>query len=187
MKVRSLDEQKPVGPFRRGKGIELMNRRSLGLCAVVCLVLFSLTLPLYADERPPAKKEDPKKIELLTTLSGVVTDILLYGETPHGVRMDVAFEGQLSGEINGFMRGMDYVLVRPDGVFEINVHATITTDDGAIISAEITGNMVDGSIRDTHVVLETGHPDYQWLHDQVLVGRGAATETELTVRYYRVF
>lgn len=164
-----------------------MNRRTLRFCGIVCLVLGGLTLPLFGDQSTPAKKKDPKKIELLATLSGVVTDILVYGETPHGVRMDVAFEGQMSGQLQGFMRGMDYVLVRPDGVSEINVHATIATDDGALISVEITGNLVDGSIRDTHVQLETAHPDYQWLHDQVIVGRGEATETELTVRYYLVF
>jgi len=164
-----------------------MSRQMMRLSAVACLVLCGLTLPLLGDESTPAKRGDPKKIELLATLSGVVTGILVYGETPHGVRLDVAFEGELSGELQGFMRGTDYVLVRPDGVSEINVHATIATDDGALISAEITGNLVDGSIRDTHVRLETAHPDYQWLHDQVIVGRGEATETELTVRYYLVF
>ncbi len=135
-------------------------------------------------KRAELGEDSPEGIRLLATLSGTVTDVILYGETPHGIRVDVSFEGLLSGMINGAMQGVDYSLVRSDGVVEIDVRASILTDDGAAISAQISGNMVDGRIRDTSVKLMTGHPAYQWLHDKIIVGKGWAIGDELSVRYF---
>lgn len=141
-------------------------------------LLILLTSPSAAQEG------ETKGIQLLTTLSGTVTDVVVYGETPHGIRVDVSFEGDLSGMIQGVMKGIDYSLVRNDGVVEINVRASILTDDGAPISAQIRGNMIDGKIRDTWVRLATGHPAYQWLHDRIIVGKGSSIGDELKVRYF---
>lgn len=74
--------------------------------------------------------------------------------------------------------------VRGDGVIEIDVRASVLTDDGAPISAEIQGVMIDGRIRDTSVKLLTGHPAYQWLHDKIIVGKGWSVGDALNVRYY---
>ncbi len=113
-----------------------------------------------ANAAQPAELEQdsPEGVQLLATLSGTVTDVILYGETPQGIRVDVSFEGQLSGMVNGAMQGIDYSLVRGDGVVEIDVRAAIFTGDGAVISAQIKGNMANGRIRDTSVKLTTGHP-----------------------------
>ncbi len=142
------------------------------------LLLILLTVPTGAQEN------EEGGIHHLATLSGSVTDVVLYGETPHGIRVDVSFEGRLSGMIDGVMKGTDYSLVRGDGVIEIDVRASILTDDGASISAQIRGNMLDGKIRDTSVKLVTGHPAYQWLHDKIIVGKGWSVGDDLSVRYF---
>jgi hypothetical protein len=133
---------------------------------------------------PESAEGGVRGIQQLATLDATVTDLVVFGETPHGLRVDVSFEGRLSGMIEGVMRGIDYSLIRPDGVIEIDVRATILTDDGALISAEIEGNMVDGRIRDTSVRFLTGHPAYQWLHDKIIVGKGWSFEDRLHVRYF---
>ncbi|MCP3962597.1 MAG: DUF3237 family protein [bacterium] len=140
--------------------------------------LILLTVPSAAQE------DEAEGIQHLATLSGRVTDIVLYGETPHGIRVDVSFEGRLSGMVHGVMKGIDYSLVRGDDVIEIDVRASILTDDGASISAEIRGTMLDGEIRDTSVKLVTGHPAYQWLHDKIIVGKGRSVGDRLNVRYF---
>ncbi len=150
--------------------------------------IFFLTLwvaPSGAQEPWKGLEDDSAEgVRLLATLSGTVTDVLPYGETPHGLRVDVSFEGLLAGMINGAMQGIDYSLVRGDGVVEIDVRASILTDDGAAISARIRGNMADGRIRDTSIELLTGHPAYQWLHDKIIVGKGWAIGDQLSVRYF---
>jgi len=152
-------------------------RTWMGVSGIVCLLAYGMAAPADAGE-------GARGIQLLATLSGTVTDVVVYGETPHGIRVDVSFEGRLSGMIEGVMRGVDYSLVRADGVIEIDVRAAIFTDDGAAISAEIKGVMVDGRIRDTSVKLLTGHPAYQWLHDKIIVGKGWSVGDALNVRYY---
>jgi hypothetical protein len=111
--------------------------------------------------------------ELLATLEGRITDMVGYGMTPAGgARVDVHFEGRLEGKINGVMKGIDYALVR-EGFTELNVRGKIETDDGALISVEITGFLVpDGEIRDAMVRFQTGSPQYQWLHHKIVVGTG---------------
>lgn len=150
--------------------------RLFTVCGLAGLLFCVLALPLEAQE-------EGRGLQLLATLSANVTDVIEYGETPEGVRLDVSFEGRLRGQLRGVMRGVDYVLIRGDGVFEINVRAAVFTDDGARISAEIRGNLIDGDIRDTSVKFVTGHPDYQWLHDQIIVGKGWTDGETLDVRY----
>ncbi len=135
-------------------------------------------------ERAEVEAAETKNAQLLATLSGTVTQVIPYGETPHGIRVDVSFEGHLSGMINGSMKGIDYTLVRSDGVLEIDVRASIVTDDGALISVQINGNMIEGRIRDTSVKMVTGHPSYQWLHDKLIVGKGWAFGDQLNVHYF---
>lgn len=74
---------------------------------------------------------------------GVSLDDLNSGRAappPEGARVDIAFAGEIVGErLRGTMRGVDYVLVRADGRFELNIHAEITTPDGAKIALHATG------------------------------------------------
>ena len=62
------------------------------------------------------------------------------GPVPEGMRIDSHYSGHLSGlSIHGKVDGVDYVLLRPDGVLVLHVHAVITTDGGDRISVEGSG------------------------------------------------
>jgi len=110
-----------------------------------------------------------------------------FGDTPEGFRIDLYFEGTISGDtINGFMSGIDYFLTRPDGIGEINAHATIVTDDDALITVHITGFVFEnGTIQDEIVKFESGYEKYSWLNNTLLTGNGNMTsDTTFEVNYY---
>ena len=126
------------------------------------------------------------QLKLLASLTATATEFVAFGDTPLGQRMDVHFEGDLTGGVlSGKMRGIDYVLIRSDGVSEINARAAITTTDGASISAQILGYVRDGEIRDAHVRLLTGDERYRWLCEKTIVGRGKLpSPTQIEVDYF---
>ena len=111
----------------------------------------------------------------------------VFGNTPEGIRVDFYFTGPITGDlINGTMTGIDYYLTRPDGVGEINAHATITTNDSALITVYITGYVYDDyEIQDKIVRFESGYKKYSWLNNTVLTGRGNMTsDTTFEVDYF---
>jgi hypothetical protein len=63
------------------------------------------------------------------------------GRTPAGVRMDIEIEGDFDpgGRVTGHFSGVDYFLVRPDGVAQLNVHGTATSPEGDIVAFRATG------------------------------------------------
>jgi len=126
------------------------------------------------------------QLELLASLTATATEFIAYGDTPLGQRMDIYFEGELTGgPLSGKMRGIDYVLVRADGVSEINARATVLTGDGANISMQIFGYMRDGEIRDAHVRLLTGDERYKWLCEKTIIGRGKLpSPTQIEIDYF---
>jgi hypothetical protein len=124
-------------------------------------------------------------LELLMSLKAKPVEFVHYGDTPLGLRMDVHFEGALEGGvISGTMRGVDYVLVRSDGVGELNVRAVIVTNDGANISVQISGYQCNQELRDNQVKLLTGDERYLWLNDKLIVGKGMASADGLEVDYF---
>lgn len=130
------------------------------------------------------------ELKHLASYSARITKNIEFGETPAGRRMDVYFEGELTGEqLSGSMSGVDYVAFRSDGTFEINVWGVITTNDGALISTRIEGysRQKDGSIVDTVRVL-TSDDRYKWLCDKLIVGWGRVMDTSegqgFNVDYY---
>lgn len=59
---------------------------------------------------------------------------------PAGARIDLSFAGTIKGpRLQGTITGIDYVLVRADGRFQLNIQATITTHDGATIALAADG------------------------------------------------
>ena len=74
---------------------------------------------------------------------GVSWEKFVSGETSlprEGARFDIAFAGTLEGpKIKGRIEGVDYLLVRADGRPQINLQASITTDDGEKIAVEEDG------------------------------------------------
>ncbi len=104
---------------------------------------------------------------------GVSMNQLLNGTVaPHaaGTRFDVAFQGEVRGpRLKGSIKGVDYLLVRADGRFELHIHAKITTDDGENISFFADGIAVvqEGTnlaqLRE-NVSFLTASPAYAWLN-----------------------
>jgi len=135
----------------------------------------------------------PLKTQPLFTLKGEVAKPLEIGALPYGKRRIIpisggTFEGpKLHGKV--LPTGGDWMLVRPDGVAQIDVRATLETDDGALIYMHYGGfrhgppAVMDKIARGEEVdpstyyfritpVFETASPDYAWLNRIVTVGIG---------------
>lgn len=115
---------------------------------------------------------------------GVNWEALVAGQAsipPQGARFDISFEGELSGErLKGTIKGVDYLTVRADGRFDMNIFATITTEDGATIAMHEYGPLVprgDGIV-DLHLQMQfqTAHARYAWINTQQARGEGVADQ-----------
>lgn len=125
------------------------------------------------------------KFEHLCSLNAKVTDLISYGATPWGMRMDAHFEGEVTGGIfAGKVRGVDYITVRSDGVGELNVRASVQTDEGVCVGIEAKGYGKDGELKDAHIRIVTGHEKYSWLTSKIIVGKGKSTGGEIELDYY---
>lgn len=103
---------------------------------------------------------------------GVKLEDILSGKVappPAGARIDVAFEGEVTGKVKGKLKGIDYLNVRADGRLELDIRGEITTPDGCRIALQATGvgTPQPGSpiaqLREC-VKLTTAHPDYAWVN-----------------------
>jgi hypothetical protein len=113
------------------------------------------------------------KSEFLCEVSVDLEEPLDMGATPHGVLPE----------------GGDWLLIRPDGAGELDVRATMRTDDGHIIymyyrgilhgPPEVAARILRGESPDpseyyfrTAPFFETGSEKYGWLNRTVAVGIG---------------
>lgn len=123
-------------------------------------------------------------LELLFEESVALTDVVGYGFSMQdlvegvkpipreGAHYDIYFEGQLTGNgINGKISGIDYLEVRADRRFLLNLHARITTDDGANIKVIETGTNDQGDLK-LHMTFCTSDERYTWLNKQQVFGIG---------------
>ena len=66
---------------------------------------------------------------------GVSMEALSSGKAPlplEGARFDQTFQGDLHGpKLRGKISGTDHLHVRADGLFQLHLHARVTTEDGA--------------------------------------------------------
>lgn len=149
--------------------------------------LFILVIVLFFS----CKKDNPLDEEVnwspLAHFTAEVTKSINYGETNEGHRVDIYFEGPVSGElINGYMSGIDYYLSRADEPDLINAYANILTNDNALITVHITGYVYDdGRIQDEVVSFQSGDDNYKWLNNTRLTGNGEMTsDITFEVDYY---
>jgi len=129
------------------------------------------------------------------------------GNGPRGQRLVIPFKGgtfegpKLRGEV--LVTGGDWLLHRPDGIFELDVRRTLRTDDGHHIyaayrgiltgSAESIARMNSGEAVPasdlyfrTTPVFETGSEKYAWLNRIVSVGIGAITPTGAELQVFQI-
>ena len=109
-----------------------------------------------------------------------------------GARFDQTFEGILHGpKLSGKMSGADYLYVRADGLFQLHLHARVTTEDGANISLSSEGVSIQiegekvAQLRSA-VSLFTASETYSWLNQLRLwaVGRFDPMKGEALIRAY---
>jgi hypothetical protein len=131
------------------------------------------------------------KFEFLCTLLVELGEAQVIGEGPHGVRRIVPLIGgkiegpKIKGEVLPF--GADWVLVRPDGVFQLDVRATIRTDDDELIYVGYKG--IFDSSRDYFRVtpfFETSSEKYSWLNKIISVGIGKPGEGKVEYEIYQI-
>jgi hypothetical protein len=74
---------------------------------------------------------------------GAAADAVLMRTSPppkEGARLDLYLEGPvIAGRLPGTVTGVDYLNVRADGRFELQIHGTITLDDGQKVALEAGG------------------------------------------------
>ncbi len=127
------------------------------------------------------------------------------GQTPLGMRQIFyvtggTFEGpRIRGEV--LPGGGDWALIRPDGALQLDVRATIRTDDGALVYAAYYGLIVASQdvwarfLRSEEVpvadytfyiapMFQTGDQRYDWLNRTLAVGKGKVIPRGVE---YRVF
>lgn len=91
-----------------------------------------------------------------------VNRIAPVGLVPGGLRSDVGFAGTLTdGPLaGGTIEGVDYLLIRPDGVGIIDARELITTTDGTAVSVHAEGYVVPPfAMPDLTVLLD---PYFSW-------------------------
>ena len=109
-----------------------------------------------------------------------------------GARFDQTFEGTLHGpKLRGKISGTDYLYVRADGLFQLHLHARVTTDDGIEISMSSEGvsMQIEGEkvtqLRSAVSLFTLSEP-YSWLNQLRLwaVGTLDPTKGEALIRAY---
>ena len=111
---------------------------------------------------------------------GMSMDAILSGSVPlppQGARLDVAFEGSGSGRVSGRVRGVDYVRVRADGRIDLDIRATIETEDGQRIALSADGVAMpraEEPIADLreNVTLRTAAESYAWVNTRQIWASG---------------
>jgi len=122
-------------------------------------------------------------LELLFEEHVVLTDFVEYGFglqdvmegkpiPKSGARFDIYFEGDVIGDkISGKITGVDYLEIRPDRRFFLNLHATIITNDGASIQVEETGINNQGALK-LNMQFHTNDERYEWMNHAQVIGLG---------------
>ena len=111
---------------------------------------------------------------------GMSLDAILSGAVqvpPQGARLDVAFDGSGSGRLTGRVRGIDYVRVRADGRIDLDIRATIETEDGQRIALSADGVAMTragepiADLRE-NVTLCTAAESYAWVNARQIWASG---------------
>jgi hypothetical protein len=143
------------------------------------------------------------RFEFLFEMSALIEPSLQeLGETAHGQRkIGYIHEGSFAGpRLHGRLLagGGDWLIVRPDGVWELDARITLQTDDGALIFMTFRGYHVRRGTPGEHVAaeeeylvvtpyFETSAPAYAWLQQVVTIGLGSSLpEGGLAYRIFAV-
>ena len=133
------------------------------------------------------------KLEHLFDIHADLEAPQVVGATPQGMRQIFIVKGgtvegpRVKGKI--LPGGGDWALIRSDGAVQLDIRATVQTDDGALIYATYGGLIVaepavfgrllqgeDVPLSEyyfyTNPMFQTSAPQYEWLNKVVGIGRG---------------
>jgi hypothetical protein len=145
------------------------------------------------------------KLEFLYEITIDLDPPIAIGANPHGNRQIIPLKGghfegpRLSGTV--IPGGADWLLVRPDGVGALDVRGALQTNDGALIYVQYRGYITnfpallprwaaneDIPHEEYYFAItpyyETSAPQYQWLHQTVVVGLGSLVRGGVQYRIY---
>ena len=130
--------------------------------------------------------------EFLCDIEAELSEPELIGDVPEGTRTTFYIKGgTIEGpEIRGKIRpvGADWFIMRRDGVGQVDVRATIETDDGELIYVYYYG-LLDFSGEGklfTNPIFRTASEKYSWLNGTFAVAVGAPGEGTVTYSVYRL-
>jgi len=154
-------------------------RRRDVLKAVAATALAGFTPDAYADNRVLIASEGRTAMTSrpLMTVNIAAAPSHKLGTVPHGIRSIVPvtggdFEGpRLRGKV--LPGGDDWLLLRPDGVLELDLRITLETDDHALIYMTFQG-LRHGPYFRTLPRYETSSETYAFLNRIICVGVGEA-------------
>ena len=154
-------------------------RRRDVLKAVAATALAGFAPDAYADDRIliPHEGKTAMTSRPLMTVNIAAAPPQKLGTVPHGIRSIVPvtggeFEGpRLRGKV--LPGGGDWLLLRPDGVLELDLRITLETGDHALIYMTFQG-LRHGSYFRTLPRYETSSEAYAFLNRIVTVGVGEA-------------
>lgn len=149
----------------------------------------------------------PLRSEILFTLTGQVLRPQNIGLSPAGLRRIIPIAGgtfagpKLRGSV--LVGGGDWMLVRPDGVAQIDVRVTLQTDDGELIFMRYggfahgpkevmeqlgRGEAVDPAAYYLRVtpLFETASQKYAWLNRIVAIGTGQRLPDSVVYDVYEI-
>jgi uncharacterized protein DUF3237 len=148
-----------------------------------------------------ARRFEPK-LEWLGRAEIALKPPLVIGQTPQGLRIDFYVkDGNIRGgrfDARVHENTVDYMLVRPDGIGQIDVHGSLVTCDGAVVSTSY-GGVIDFGSDGYAKVLAGVYPElppiqlaprfltadrrYSWLNRAQMFGVGNVDMHGLVVRY----
>ena len=169
----------------------MKSRREFTSAAISALATFAAADAVAGAQQPAAADAAPAPLK-----SEFLMDIVLDVGAPQnlGTRRIVpvtggTFEGpKLKG--TALPGGADWILVRPDGVSELNVRVTLRTDDEQLIYVTYRGLLFTPKGGEqywrTTPIFETGSPKYDWLTRIIAVGVGRRVPNKAAYSIYQI-
>lgn len=155
--------------------------------------------------RKPGTRITPRFIPDLEFMGQITVRLkppTVFGATPMGLRVDFyALGGTLETHYFTaavYENSVDYMIVRPDGIGQIDIHATLKTEDGALLTANyyglidfgedgyqrmLTGNYPHLPRHQVAPRVLTSHPRYAWMNRTQFLGVGHVRMKELLIEY----
>lgn len=185
----------------RKTGLSDLSRREFlqtGAVGAAGLAMGAVSTPLLAQAGSGLASE------YVSTFSFSLDAPQVIGQVPDGFRQIVYVKGGTASgpKINGTVLpgGGDWVRVRSDGVFTLDVRVTLELDDGqlalatesgyGVISQEVFGRIVAGEEVDPSeytmrfvIRFETASEEYAWLNQSLFIGVAALGPRLETVSY----